>query len=875
MKWAAKLTVLVVFMGVMNCSYLSASKAIDQDREYIRWTPLPDLPESLGVAGPFVGVHHDVLLVAGGANFTPPVWESEKQWLDKIWALEKIPSSEEKTAKKYQWIDAGRLDVPVAYGAAVSTEQGVVCIGGCNSEQVFRNVFALAWDPQKRTVCRKDLPSLPKPCVYTYAAKIGSVIYVAGGQSGISLDTAMTNFWSLDLSKEGTEAFAWKEWTPWPGPSRAFNITVAQHNGMTDCIYVISGRRLNPGADAIETEFLQDVYEYNPLKVNSKEGPWRKRCDVPACVMAGAGIDIGQSHIFILSGADSSLFFKSTQLKDDHPGFPLQAWAYHTITDTWIDAGRTPANQVTTIPVKWGNSIILASGEIKPRVRSPKIWEITPVTIKNSFGIINFTTLGIYLFLMIAVGFYFSARNKNTDDFFRGGQRIPGWAAGLSIFATMLSSITFIAIPAKVYATDWTFFIVNMMAVAVAPFVMWYILPFYRRIDATSAYEYLEKRFHVAARLFAGLSFVLFQTGRMAIVIFLPSLALSAITNVSVPYCILIMGVVSIIYCTLGGIEAVIWTDAVQSFVLLGGAFMSLAVIILGIQREGGEFFAAACSHNKFHMINWDFSTASYMTASLWVMVIGGIGQSLVPYVSDQAVVQRYLSVRDIKTARTSILTNAIIVIPATILFFGIGTALFVFYRVNPENLDPTYQNDAIFPLFIARQLPVGISGLVVAGIFAAAQSTISTSMNSISTVIVTDFVKRFSLLNTEKGYLNVARFCTVFFGILGTGLSLLLASADIKSLWESFMEVLGLFGGSMCGLFLLGIFTRRVGTAAALAGAAFSVVILFLIQGKTHTSVLIYASIGIAVCMLSGYLLSFVFPQKQKDLAGLTIYTV
>ncbi len=879
MKYTKLFPFLVLLVGSSNCSWVFAAEGIDNGTGYLDWQSLPDLPESLGVAGPFVGVHQDVLIIAGGANFPQPVWESGKQWLGKIWVLEKLQMSGKQLEASYQWIDAGTLDTSIAYGASVSTEEGVICIGGCDSGQVFDGVFCLTWDPQTRSLTKKDLPSLPVSCAYTSAAKIGDTIYVAGGQAGTDLDTAMNNLWSLDLSEEGSHDFCWKTLPSWPGPSRAFNLTVAQHNGITDCIYVISGRRIDKDVDHAETKFLRDVYEFNPLNAmagsENKGNPWRKREDIPTCVMAGTGIHVGQSHIFVLSGADGSLFFKGSELKDTHPGFPKRAWAYHTITDTWIPAGPTPANQVATVPVKWGNSFIIVSGEIRPRVRSPKIWQITPVTIKKTFGIVNFTTLGLYLFAMVAVGVYFSVRNKNTDDFFRGGQRLPGWAAGLSIFATMLSSITFVAIPAKVYATDWTFFVVNMMTIAVTPFVMYLILPFFRRIDATSAYEYLEKRFHVFARLFASLSFVLFQIGRMAIVMFLPALALSAITSLSVHQCILIMGVLSIIYCTMGGLEAVIWTDTIQTFVLLGGAFLSLVIIVTNIEGGLSEFFAMAHENTKFHTINWDFGSRSFMATALWVMVIGGIGQSLVPYVSDQAVVQRYLSVRDIRAARKSILTNAIIILPATLLFFSVGTALFVFYKLHPEKLDPTYQNDAVFPLFIARQLPIGISGLVVAGIFAAAQSTVSTSMNSISTVVVTDFVKRFSLLKTEKGYLNLARFCTFLFGTLGTALALLFASADIKSLWELFMSVLGLFGASMCGLFLLGIFTRRVGVAAALLGAVIGTVLLFLIQWKTDISVLLYASIGITVCMMSGYLLSFVVPEKPKDLTGLTLYTI
>jgi SSS family solute:Na+ symporter len=351
---------------------------------------------------------------------------------------------------------------------------------------------------------------------------------------------------------------------------------------------------------------------------------------------------------------------------------------------------------------------------------------------------------------------------------------------------------------------------------------------------------------------------------------FLPALALSTMTSMSVPTCILLTGILTVIYCTMGGLEAVVWTDAIQSFVLLGGALYCLFVIINGLSGGVGEFISMANAGDKFHAINWDFSKTSIFTTAFWVMIIG---QNLVPYVSDQAIVQRYMVVSDMKKVRDSFITSVIAGTAATFIFFSIGTALYVFYKTHPQNLDPTYQNDAIFPLFISYQLPVGLGGVVIAGIYAAAQSTVSGSVHSISTVVVTDFARRFSLLKTEKGYLNLARFSTFFFGTLGTALALLFASADIKSLWESFIEVLGLFCGPMCGLFILGMFTKRVGSISAIIGAVSGAAILFMVGRYTKVSFVLYASVGITACVVVGYLMSFVISESKKDLSGLTLH--
>ncbi|HUV65017.1 MAG TPA: hypothetical protein VMW24_14050, partial [Sedimentisphaerales bacterium] len=234
-----------------------------------------------------------------------------------------------------------------------------------------------------------------------------------------------------------------------------------------------------------------------------------------------------------------------------------------------------------------------------------------------------------------------------------------------------------------------------------------------------------------------------------------------------------------------------------------------------------------------------------------------------------------YMSVRDMLSAKRAIWTNAIAVLPASLLFFGVGTALFVFYQHNPGRLDPVFKTDAIFPLFIARELPTGIAGLVVAGVFAAAQSTISTSMNSTATALVTDFVRPLNLIQSERGYLRLARVSTFALGVLGMVLALLFASSNIKSLWDQFMKILGLFGGSMCGLFCLGIFTKRANGPGAISGALAGAAGVFLVEQYTDVHLLLYAFVGITVCCLCGYFASALFSASRKSIAGLTIHTL
>lgn len=845
---------LIYFLIAFYC--FSNFFAQDNNKRYLSWEQLSELPalsnqnEPLGVAGPFAGIHNDALIIAGGANFNKPFWQNEKQWHSDIWVL--VKSSEE-----YKWIFGGKLNKPIAYGASVSTSLGVLCAGGNNSNQTFDEVFLLKWDSKSGKISIEEFPSLPKTCAFTSAVEIGNKVYVAGGSEGNQLETAMKNFWVLDLSKKDSDDFNWEILPSWPGSTRGFNMTVAQHNGKTECVYVIGGRRKD---DKGEIEFLNDIYAFN-----LKNFSWTKCKNAPVNIAAGEAVSIGQSHIFILGGSDGSLYHKSDQLKLDHPGFNKQIWAYHTITDTWMKAGVMPENHVTTQHVKWGEDYIIPSGEVKPRVRSPLIWKVSPLSTSAKFNWIDYSVISVYLFFLIIIGFYFSFRNKSTDDFFRGGKRIPWWAAGCSMFATVLSSLTFMAIPAKTYMTNWVYLPINLLIVALAPFVIYYILPFFYKINATSAYEYLENRFNLFARLIASASYIIFQIGRMAIVMFLPALALSTVTPISVEVCILAMGLMSILYSTLGGLEAVIWTDTLQTFVLLGGALLSFVLIVLNLDGGMASLFATGVTDQKFHTINWDWSSMSYATTAFWVIILGGLAQQLIPFVSDQGVVQRYMSVKSIKDARKAIWTNAVLSLIATILFFALGTGLYVFYKQFPHQLDPTLQNDSIFPQFISSQLPVGIAGIVIAGVFAAAQSTVSTSMNSISTAFTTDFVQRFNLFKTEKDYLIVARSVTFIAGVLGTGVALMFALSDIKSMWDSFMKVIGLFGGPMSGLFILGMFFKRAHGRGAVLGALSSAAFLIIIQAYTQVSFILYAGIGLVGCVLMGYIFSLILQPKQK----------
>ena len=506
-------------------------------------------------------------------------------------------------------------------------------------------------------------------------------------------------------------------------------------------------------------------------------------------------------------------------------------------------------------------------------MRTAAVLSFTVESSKAGFGWINYTTLALYLAGVVALGAGFLRRNKTSDDFFRGGQRVPWWAAGLSIFATMLSSITFMAIPAQAYSVGWNLFLGNSYLL-LTPLVVLVYLPFYRRLDVTTAYEYLEKRFNVATRLVASALFILFQLGRVAIVLYLPALALAAVSNFDITTCILLMGVLVIVYAVLGGIEAVIWTDAVQALVLMGGALWALVTIILRVRGGVGTIVSTAAGAGKFfESVPWNLDWA---IGTGWVILIGSVFTNLFSYTASQDVVQRYVTTADEKSAARAIWTNMAIAPLAQGLFFAIGTALFVFYRQHPDQLDPTLQTDGIFPLFIVRELPAGVAGLMVAGVFAAAQSTLASSLNSVATAYVTDFHARFRPNISDASRLRLARWLTALVGVAGTGAALALAQLDIRSLWETFLSVIGLFGGTVSGLFVLGIFSRRATGNGALIGAVVSAALVFAVKEFTDAHFFLYPVVGVLSCIAVGWLASLgPTTEASRSLEGLTFYTL
>lgn len=725
--------------------------------------------------------------------------------------------------------------------AAVTTlGSAVYVIGGHDDAGWSSGVVVLSRTPDG--LSRRVLPELEVP-LQRPAVTPGGAGVVVGGLASDLTNSVLVRLFTLDPESDNP---VWESLPELGVPGMGRLVLAWQTDGVGNGLYLAFSP--DDGADL-------RLYRY------SQVDGWVERSG------PGPGVDVflaqalGQSHIaFIGKGPEPTTAGAAATGR---------LVTYSTITKIWADLGAWDDGLGEASLAAIPNGILVAGpaaagqGNAMARARF--------VVGKGYFGWLDYVAVGAYLTGMVLIGVYFSRRETGTADFFVGGRRMPWWAVGFSLYATGTSAISFMAIPAKSFATDWLYLANNVIGlVAVVPVAL-LIVPLIRRLSLTSTYEYLEMRFHPSVRLVGSIQCVVYQlAGRMSVVLFLPALALSAVTGVGVVTSILIMGVIATLYTVLGGIKAVIWTDVVQVVVLLGGALLCLVIIVARIDGGLGGLLAVAAADHKTHMFEWQLDLT---VPTVWAfLILAAVDVGTWP--RDQVMMQRVLSTSSARAAGRSVWVMAAIVIPGSLLFFAIGTALYGFYKLNPERLSPMLNTDATFPFFIAAELPAGVAGLIIAALFAASMSTLDSSMNSVSTVVVTDFYQRFKTNVSDRHALALARWITVLTGAVGTGFALYLSRMpDLGSIWDTFIMLAGLLGGGFGGVYALGMFTRRANWQGALIGTICSVIITLWVKGHTPIHVLLYGGVAVISCVVIGYGSSYFFPSQEDRLKGLTVY--
>jgi len=441
-------------------------------------------------------------------------------------------------------------------------------------------------------------------------------------------------------------------------------------------------------------------------------------------------------------------------------------------------------------------------------------------------------TIDLVVFLLITFGnvlfgasFFF--KNRTSGQFTSGGGNLPAWVVGMSIFATFVSSISFLALPGNAYSTNWNALVFSFSIPVAAILAVKFFVPLYRRIGSISAYNYLETRFGVWARVYASACYLLTQLMRTGAILLLLALPINALFGFNIRTIIIVTGVAVTLYSMLGGIRAVVWTDAIQGIVLILGAIVSALVLTFSMPEGPGQVFEIAAANNKFSLGSFG---ASLSESTFWVVLIYGLFINLQNYGIDQNFVQRYMATSTDKKAKSSALFGALLYVPVSVIFFYIGTALYSYYTAQPEllpaELHQPGNGDKVFPHFIVNGLPRGMTGLLIAAIFAAGMSTVSTSLNSTATIILTDYYQRYINKNaSERQSMAVLYASSVVVGFLGVLIAL--ALVGVESVLDAWWSLASIFSGGMLGLFLLAFLSRKVRRIDAIIGVIAGVLVI------------------------------------------------
>ncbi|MBN2291972.1 MAG: sodium:solute symporter, partial [Pirellulales bacterium] len=509
--------------------------------------------------------------------------------------------------------------------------------------------------------------------------------------------------------------------------------------------------------------------------------------------------------------------------------------------------------------------------------------------VARAVGVVDWTVLIVYLAAMASGGLWLARRQRSTEDYFVGGRNVPGWAAGLSLFATSISTATFLAYPGHGYGGDWALLVPGLMLPFVAVYTTMIVVPFYRSTVRVSAFEYLERRFGRLARFYAAIQYILFELFRMGFVLFLAAKAIHAMTGWNLVAIILVGGAVTIVYTTIGGVRAVIWTDVFQAITLFAGGLLCAGLLLFTPDGGPGRVFEIAHQADKFHLgeVSLDLTRPTVLVLVLYGLASYAMFSSLL-----QTGVQRYLSVPTTREAQRGIWIGAMSCVFTWTLFMLVGTLLYAYYQIYPSRLPPVVaeHQTEVFPYFIVTQLPQGLIGIFLAAMCAAGMSSLDSSMNALALTTLQDLAGRFTARLSRQANLRLAMATSVFWGVLGTGVAL--SMMRVESALEFSYVVISILGGGLLGMFLLAIFVRRAHALGVYIGLAAGILVTLwatldkllglglplpeVFRGSFPLHVYLTGPIANAIAFLVGYAASLVLPDvSRRETSGLTYWSM
>jgi len=489
----------------------------------------------------------------------------------------------------------------------------------------------------------------------------------------------------------------------------------------------------------------------------------------------------------------------------------------------------------------------------------------------------------LYMAGMALIGLRFARRQTSTERYFVAQRSIPGWAMGLSLFATLVSSVTFIAYPGSAYAGNWVEMVPGLMVIPVLMLVALTIVPFYRHVVGMSAYEYFGKRFGYPARAFASFAFSMGHFSKMAFVFYLVALTVFSMTGWDMSLITVVMGVITVFYVLIGGLEAVIWADVIQAIISIGGIFICLAFLLFRPPGGPAAALGLAWEEGKFSLgsLDWDLAQKGF-----WAMALYGVFWFIQKYTADQTMVQRYLVTRTDREAVKGMSFGALLCVPVWALFMLIGTLLWSFYKLTGEALPARITKpDQVFPHFLATQIPVGLTGLFMAALFAAAMSTLASDLNCLAVVGVEDFYRRLRPASSDRERLWLGRGIVGVFGVLSVAVALVLARKAETAL-TLYFTISSIVSGGLFGLFFLAFVSPRAhprgvwcGIVACLLFTGYATLtageepMLDLGRFNYRLHGVMIGVIGHLVLMVVGYAASRLLPGPPSRKAELTVW--
>ena len=808
-----------------------------------------DLALPIQRAGMFVGQSGGALIVGGGLDESGNPSSDVFVQLDSGW-------------KKLA------LDEPVAFAGFVSgtfpekigSFSKLFVAGGIGTNGITNKVFSL--EMRGGRLIQTSLPPLPEKVALAgvgfFEDQAQKQLYVVGGTTSTNADSASQKLFRYDFSLATNSS--WIELPPMPGEGRLLPAVICFYND----VHIFGGLTLSlaDGTTIYTPTTKAQAYRWHVIDGTTFKG-WRELSPLPEAVAAPAVFMTGQVHAGLAGGFTQSFAGNLFQIK---PAAETKAiLIYHNVTDTWIQKGQLPEALTTATAVHAGKLTLLGANE-------SGVAAAYDVSINRSVKSLrwqDYAGLLGYFSIVAFVGIWFTRKQTGSEGFALGDRKIPWWMAGISMFASAASSISFMAIPALAFRTSLLWALPSLVLIPMFFLEAYVLYPLIRRLEITSTFEYLERRFHPSLRFIASAQAIALQTfGRMNMVLLLPALAIAAVTGMNVYASVLLMGVLTTIYSAKGGMKAVVLTEVIQGLTMVIGISLIVILAITGLPHGWKSFVEVDTHFEKFNLGIWSLD---YTMPIIWILILTPLFNKLA-FAADAPTVQRVFAtpLKDVRKLALIFLCFSVF-ISFAVNFAGIS--VFAYFHQHPGELDPSMSNDQIIPLYIVQRLPVGVVGLIIASLFAAAMSALAGSMNTVSILFAEDFYRKFRKKTTDHERLVTMRIASVVCGVAATITALYMAKLNQRSLFQTWNELFALLGGGFLGIYILGTYTHRANSIGAFTGAIASIIVTLWLKYFTSVHWYFYTPGAVIACVVIGYVVSLVTPPVKHSLAGLTIF--